>query len=84
MSEILGFKANTVYAIIIVMILVILGIVSFHYYAFVSAGKTSAFSAGAGAGFTLYPYKEHMTLGEYDACAKKEGYVKCLHLPKLF
>jgi hypothetical protein len=65
MSRILGFDANTVYAVIIVLILVIFGIVTFKYYAYVSAGNKSALSAGFGTGFTLLPMKEHM-------CGKKQ------------
>ncbi len=58
MDTILGFDKNTVYAVIIILILITLGVITFHYYAFVSAGNKSAFSAGFGTGFTLLPYKE--------------------------
>lgn len=57
-GQILGLNANTFYALIVLLVLVILGIVTFHYYAYLSAGRGSAFSAGAGLGFALLPQKE--------------------------
>lgn len=56
-NKILGLDSNMVYAAIIVIMLIILGVITFHYYAFVSAGKNATFNAGAGAGFTLLPTK---------------------------
>lgn len=83
MSEILGLRSDVVYAIILILILIILGVITFHYYAFISSGNNSALSAGIGAGFTLLPYKakEHMTGEEYLKCVKTKGYIKCLNLP---
>jgi hypothetical protein len=57
MGEILGFKSDVVYAIMIILVLLVLGVVSFHYYAFVSAGQNSALSMGAGTSFVLLPNK---------------------------
>jgi hypothetical protein len=58
MAEILGLKSDVVYAMIIILILIVLGVVSFHYYAFVSAGQNSALSMGAGTSFVLLPNKK--------------------------
>lgn len=57
-KKILGFNQDTVFAAIIVLVLIILGVITFHYYAFVTAGDKSAFSAGFGAGFKFMPIKQ--------------------------
>jgi hypothetical protein len=67
-DTILGFDSNTVYAVIILLILIILGVITFHYYAFISAGNKSVLSAGFGTGFTFWPKKEHMGAGPCSAC----------------
>jgi hypothetical protein len=54
-DTILGMNSNTVYAIIILLILIILGVVTFHYYAYISVGKKAALNTGAGFNFTLLP-----------------------------
>ena len=61
-KKILGFDQNVVYTAIIILILVILGVITFHYYAFVSAGDKAALSGGFGAGFKFMPVykKEHL------------------------
>lgn len=58
MAEILGLKSDVVYAIILILVLIVLGIVTFHYYAFVSAGQNSALSMGVGSSFVLLPHKK--------------------------
>lgn len=68
MDTILGFDKNTVYAVIIILILITLGVITFHYYAFVSVGNKSAFNAGFGTGFTLLPYKEGFDAEHKDKC----------------
>ena len=57
-KKILGFNQDTVFAAIIVLVLIILGVITFHYYAFVTAGDKSVFSAGFGAGFKFMPLKQ--------------------------
>ena len=54
-SKILGFNSDTFYGLLFLILLIILGIVSFHYYGYVSGGGGSALSAGTGVGFTLLP-----------------------------
>jgi hypothetical protein len=54
-QRILGMTSDSFYALVFLLLLVILGVVSFHYYVYVSSGKGSALSAGTGLGFTLLP-----------------------------
>lgn len=54
-SQILGMNVS---AIVVILLLVILGIVSFHYYTFIVTGKQSAVSAGIGAGASIFPYQQ--------------------------
>jgi hypothetical protein len=58
-SKILGINTDTFYALLFLVLLLILGIVSFHYYVFIKAGGHSALNAGIGAGFTLLPGMGH-------------------------
>ena len=58
MSEILGMRSDAVYAFLIILMLIILGVVTFHYYAYMSVGNGAAMSAGGGVGFTLLPDKK--------------------------
>lgn len=53
--RILGMSNESFYALLFILLLVILGIVSFHYYAYLSSGNGSALRAGAGIGFNLLP-----------------------------
>jgi hypothetical protein len=50
-NQILGFDRNVVYIVLILILLVSLGILSFHYYVFVS-GK-NGIQASTGIGFSL-------------------------------
>lgn len=56
-NKILGISSDTFYALLFVILLVILGVVSFHYYVYVSGGGDAALRAGTGFGFTLLPGK---------------------------
>ena len=47
------FDNSTLIFIMFILLLVILGVVSFHYYAYVSTNRN--ISAGVGAGFTIFP-----------------------------
>jgi hypothetical protein len=42
-----------VYAIIIVLMLIILGVITFHYYAYISSGNGSALNIGIGGGIKV-------------------------------
>ena len=44
---------GTLIFIMFILLLVILGVVSFHYYAYVSTHRN--ISVGAGAGLTIFP-----------------------------
>lgn len=57
-NQILGVNRNVVYTLIILLALIILGVVTFHYYAYMSAGRGSALSAGAGMGFSFLPQRD--------------------------
>jgi len=57
MGEILGLNADSFYALLFLILLIILGVVSFHYYVYVSGGGNAALRAGTGVGFTLLPGK---------------------------
>lgn len=57
-NQILGVNRNVVYTLIVLLALIILGIVTFHYYAYLTAGRGSALSAGAGMGFAFLPQKD--------------------------
>lgn len=54
-GQILGLSADSFYALMFLLLLIILGIVSFHYYVYVSGGNDAAFRAGTGVGITLLP-----------------------------
>ena len=54
--KILGLDKNQFYTLMFVILLVILGVVSFHYYTYVSA--TDSLSAGAGVGLTILPKRK--------------------------
>lgn len=56
-NKILGFTTDTFYGLLFLIVLIILGIVSFHYYGYVQGGNGSALSAGTGFGITLLPGK---------------------------
>ena len=49
-----------------VLLLIILGIVSFHYYVYVSAGSGAALRAGTGVGFTLLPGRGQYGIQEQE------------------
>ncbi|ARF12223.1 hypothetical protein Klosneuvirus_4_38 [Klosneuvirus KNV1] len=57
-NQILGVNRNVVYTLIVLLALIILGIVTFHYYAYLTAGSGSALSAGAGMGFAFMPKRD--------------------------
>ena len=57
-NQIFGINSNVIYTLVILLALIILGVVTFHYYAYMSAGRGSALSAGAGLGFSVLPQKE--------------------------
>jgi len=54
-TRILGMNADSFYALVFLLLLVILGVVSFHYYVYVASGKGSALTAATGLGFSLLP-----------------------------
>ena len=47
-----------VYAIIIVLMLIILGVITFHYYAYISSGNGSALNVGLGGGIKIMEYPQ--------------------------
>jgi hypothetical protein len=49
-DRILGFEAPSFYGLILLLLLIILGIVSFQYYAFVNTNNGLRFGTGFGAG----------------------------------
>ncbi len=55
-QKVLGMDQNQFYTLVFIILLVILGVVSFHYYTYVSA--TDSLSAGAGVGLTILPKKK--------------------------
>jgi len=57
-NQILGVNRNVVYTLIVLLALIILGIVTFHYYAYLTAGRGSALSGGAGMGFAFMPRRD--------------------------
>jgi hypothetical protein len=58
-GKILGMNNDTFYALLFLVLLIILGIVSFHYYVYVSGGGSAALRAGTGIGLTLLPGRGH-------------------------
>ncbi len=62
MFEILGMNSDKMFSIIILLILIILGIVTFHFYSYVSVGKDAVFSAGSGANFRFMPLKQQQQI----------------------
>lgn len=54
-GKILGMNIDILFALLILLLLFILGIVSFHFYGYISAGQNSALSAATGLGFSLFP-----------------------------
>lgn len=58
-TKILGMGADIFFALVFLLLFIILGIVSFHFYGYISAGTPqSAFSAGTGLGFSLFPRQQ--------------------------
>ena len=57
-GKILGMNSDVFYTLLILLVLIILGIVSFHYYTYFVSGYGSALSAGAGVGFSLLPNRQ--------------------------
>lgn len=68
-GQILGLNANMFWALIFIILLVILGIVSFHYYGYVSGTEHGGIRAGAGAGVAIFPGP-----GDYAQMKKNERY----------
>lgn len=56
-DEILGFQRDNFYGLMLLILLIILGIVSFNYYIIVNTGGTSALRAKTGVGFAILPKK---------------------------
>jgi len=57
-NKIFGMNSESFYVLIFILLLVILGIVSFHYYVYLSGGGNSALRAGTGFAVTLLPANE--------------------------
>jgi hypothetical protein len=57
-GEILGMNSDVFYALLILLVLIILGIVTFHYYSYFVGGRGSALSAGFGLGASIFPTKQ--------------------------
>jgi len=51
---ILGFNANTFYGVLLLLLLIILGIVSFHYFVYIKGGN-GGLRAGTGVGVAILP-----------------------------
>ena len=59
-GKILGINTDVFFCIVFLLLFVILGIVSFQYYAYASAGaNNSAFSAGTGIGVSIFPNRNN-------------------------
>lgn len=56
--EILGMDSNSFYALVLLILLTILGLVSFHYYAYFSA--KNGIRAGTGFGVSILPGRQEM------------------------
>lgn len=55
-SKILGINTDTFFALLFLILLLILGIVSFHYYIFIRGGDgKDALRGGIGMGFSVLP-----------------------------
>ena len=55
-DRILGFTTETFYGLILLLLLIILGIVSFNYYVYVNGDN--GFRAGTGFGFAILPGRQ--------------------------
>lgn len=60
--KILGIDANIVFMVILVVLFVILGILTFHFYGYISSGQNSVFSAGTGFGVSLLPNRQQQQM----------------------
>jgi hypothetical protein len=49
-DTIFGFDTNTIIGFIAILLLITLGVVSFHYYAYIKSTKGLRFGAGFGVG----------------------------------
>ena len=54
-GKILGMDTNTFFSLLFLILLLILGLVTFQYYAYVSGGGNAALRAGTGANFAILP-----------------------------
>ena len=54
-NKILGINTDLFWALIFILLLVILGIVSFNYYAFFSGTQRGGVRAGTGFGVSIFP-----------------------------
>ena len=54
-NTIFGIQKNTLYFVLGLLLLITLGILSLHYYAYFSATKVGGLEGGIGAGFALFP-----------------------------
>ncbi len=61
----LGMKADVFYTLLAVILLMAIGVLSFHYYVYVSGGNGSALHAGTGVGFTLFPDRTEERVRRY-------------------
>lgn len=55
-DRILGFNTDTFYGLILLLLLIILGIVSFNYYVYVNGDN--GFRAGTGIDFAILPGRQ--------------------------
>lgn len=59
-GKILGMNVDIFFALLILLLLFILGIVSFHFYGYIVSGTSqSALSAGTGVGISLFPNRDN-------------------------
>lgn len=63
-DKILGFDPERFYAIVLLLLLIILGIVSFHYYAYISA--RDGLSVGTGIGLSIYPNRRRRLMPDEE------------------
>jgi nickel-dependent lactate racemase len=74
-DKILGMNANVVYVVIIILC-ILFGIITFNYYAYISSGNKSVLSGGIGSSFVLMPYNKAEHFG-CEWCQKMNA--NCTH-----
>ena len=60
--KILGIDGNIIFILILILLFVICGLLTFQFYGFISSGQNSVLSTGAGFGVSILPNRQQQQM----------------------